>query len=263
MPVFTGVKQQIYYLISVKAWFSVLFDGFCTKAVRNGITTCKFCSYFSVTAGSNENSICTVFSHPNFIFLLSSTILKRPRLSYLFNYLPCMNNHSRLQWIPVKVEDDHEVYELWSGLKKLMLLSLNHQEQSAKIDCEDCRRTFHINREGFLLNKTILKNEYGIRIGQITHEILFKNEGFIELNDERFHYMIQNNPLAELMIYNKSKINPLLICCLEAEKEKTIVYFSKATEWNPEKFPSLLMALCWFLFLLIAKENVAAFALSA
>jgi len=188
---------------------------------------------------------------------------ERQRLSYLLNYLPCMNNHSRLQWIPVKVEDDHEVYELWNGLKKLMSLSLNHQEHSAKIDCEDCRRTFHIDREGFLLNKTILKNEYGIRIGQITHEILFKNEGFIELNDERFHYMIQSNPLAELMIYKKSKKNPLLICGLEAEKEKTVVYFSKAAESNPEKFPSLLMALCWFLFLPIAKENVAAFALPA
>ncbi len=174
-----------------------------------------------------------------------------------------MNNHSSLQWIPVKIEDDIEVYELWNGLKKLISLSLNHKEHTAKIDAEDCRRNFHIDKEGFLLNTTVLKNEYGIKIGQITHEILFKNEGLIELNEERYHYCIQNNPLAEIMIYKKHKNNPLLLCGLRAENGETEVYFSRTAESATEKSPSLLMAICWSLFLPIAKENTAVFALPA
>jgi len=175
-----------------------------------------------------------------------------------------MNNHSSLQWVPVKIEDDHEVYELWNGLKKLISLSLNLREHTAKIDSEDCRRNFHIDKEGFLLNTTVLKNEYGVKIGQITHEILFKNEGMIELNEERYHYCIQNNPLAEILIYKKHKNNPLLICGLRAENGKPDVFFARTTaESAAQTSPSLLMAICWFLFLPIAKENIAAFALTA
>jgi len=173
-----------------------------------------------------------------------------------------MNNHSNLQWIPVKVEDDLEVYELWNGLKKLMSLSLNLREHTAKIDAEDCRRNFHIDKEGFLLNTTVLKNEYGIKIGQITHEILFKNEGLIELNEDRYHYCIQNNPMPEIMIYKKHKNDPLLISGLSAENAESVMFFARTKASASEKSPSLLMALAWFLFLPIAKENIPAFALT-
>ena len=170
-----------------------------------------------------------------------------------------MNNNARLEWLPLKIEDDIEIYELWNGLKKLMAFTINHREHTAKTETENSRRNFHIDKEGFLLNKTILKNEYGVRIGQISHEILFKNVGFIELNEERFHYSIQNNPLTELIIYKKSKKEPLLVCGLKTQRENTFVHFAK----NEENISSLLMALCWFLFLPVAKENIAAFAVEA
>jgi hypothetical protein len=170
-----------------------------------------------------------------------------------------MNNNSRLEWLPLRIEDEIEIYELWSGLKKLMVFTINHREHIARIESENSRRNFHIDKEGFLLNKTILKNEYGVRIGQISHELLFKNEGIVELNEERFSYSIQNNPLTELIIYKKSKKEPLLVCSLKTKNENTFVHFSK----NEENTSSLLMALCWFLFLPVAKENMAAFAVEA
>jgi hypothetical protein len=141
-----------------------------------------------------------------------------------------MNNNSRLEWLPLRIEDEIEIYELWSGLKKLMVFTINHREHIARIESENSRRNFHIDKEGFLLNKTILKNEYGVRIGQISHELLFKNEGIVELNEERFSYSIQNNPLTELIIYKKSKKEPLLVCSLKTKNENTFVHFSKNEE---------------------------------
>jgi len=171
-----------------------------------------------------------------------------------------MKTTSKLIWQRIQTAAPIEEYELWNGLQKLVTLSIDTLENKIRVACDDCRRDFHVEKEGLLLNKTILKNEYGIKIGEIGHELFFNNEGFIELNEERFHFCIQNNPLAELIIYRKSKKNPLLICALSSNDGNPSIQFSRNEESNGKTYPCLLMALCWFLFMPIAKENVSEYA---
>ena len=127
----------------------------------------------------------------------------------------------------------------------MVTLSINLFSQTAKVECANYRRIFKIEKKGFLQNKTIIKNEHGIKIGYLHLTPWFSNEGFIDFNDEHFYYSTQNNPLAELVIYKSSKKKPLSICSLKS---------------NDEKNSCLLMALCWFLFMPFAKENVLEFA---
>ena len=172
-----------------------------------------------------------------------------------------MKVESKLIWITVKSETVFEEYELWNDFQKLMTLSIDKDENKIRVVSNDYRRDFNIENEGLLLNKTILKNEYGIKVGEISQELFTHNEGSIQLNEEHFHYSIHNNPLAELIIYRKSRKKPVLKCELKSEEGKSSINFSKNEESNSKTYHSLLIALCWFLLMPVGKENASEYAL--
>jgi len=148
-----------------------------------------------------------------------------------------------------------DTHELWNDEQRLLTLHYNQFAQTAKVECENSRRIFKIDKEGFLRNKTILKNEYGVKIGELGTENWFSHEGFIDLNGERFNYTIQNNPSSQLVIYKSSKKSPLLVCGLTPNNGNISINFQQGKE--ADKYACLLIALCWFLFMPVAKEYVA------
>lgn len=175
-----------------------------------------------------------------------------------------MNNSSQLKWISALSSTEPEIFELRNGENQLMSLSINNADQTVKIECEGSRRFFHLEKEGLLFNKIILKNEYGIKIGEIAHELWFNKEGFIELNEEHFHYSIQNDPSTQFTIYGRSKKKtPLLICGVDLNDEGDSLHLSKPEEKNTEIYSCLLLALCWFLFTPIAKQNIQPVSMNA
>lgn len=150
-----------------------------------------------------------------------------------------------MKWEIASTTPNKEVYELWHNDKRLLRLDFHPFTNSARIEHEAEKRVFLIRKEGFLRNKTVLCNEYGIRLGQV----LFGNkENVIELNKKKFTYAIQNNPLPELTIYKELKEKPLVVCGLDINKGK----------WDKSLFASiqtsLLLALCWFMYLPAAAE---------
>jgi hypothetical protein len=85
-------------------------------------------------------------------------------------------------------------------------------------------------------------------------------ENFIDINDERYYYTIQNTPLAELVLYKKSSNRPFVTCSLSNKDGDASVQFTKDKNLSETTHPGLLMALCWYMFLPVAKENVVEFA---
>ncbi|MBL7747013.1 MAG: hypothetical protein JNM19_06270 [Chitinophagaceae bacterium] len=162
-----------------------------------------------------------------------------------------------MRWETSSGTNNNEVYKLYKGEKKLLTLTINPFSNSARVECEGEKRIFLIRKEGFRKNKTVLRTEYGFKIGELGIE---NKEHFITVNDQRFYYTIQNNPLAELILYKESKETPFVACGLSAEEGDTSVRFSKDSTLNNEPHPGLLMALCWYMFLPVAKENVVEFA---
>lgn len=165
-----------------------------------------------------------------------------------------MSKPNALCWVKTHSCNDIEVYELFNHENKLMSLSFDNFSHTAKVECFTSRRIFKIEKEGFLRTKTIFKNEYGIKIGALEEEQWFHKEGLIELNEEKFHYKTQNNPLAELIIYKESPQNPILTCDLQYTNNEAAVNVHK--HHSKHNYSIFLIALAWFLFLPIAKEYI-------
>lgn len=162
-----------------------------------------------------------------------------------------------MRWETTTSASGHEVYQLFKDDKKILTLSFNPFSNTARVECDKEKRVFLIRKEGFRRNKTVVRNEYGIKIGELGHE---NKEEFIDVNNERFYYSIQNNPLAELVLYKESKDRPLVACNLKSNEGSTSVEFKKDQALLDSTHPGLLMALCWYMFLPVAKENVPEFA---
>lgn len=159
-----------------------------------------------------------------------------------------------MRWESTTAANNNEVYRLYNGDKKLLTLTLNPFANSARVECDHEKRIFLIRKEGFRRNKTVLCNEYGMRIGELGAE---NKEYFITVNGERIYYTTHNNPLAELVLYKNTKDKPLVVCGLTAQNGNTGIYFTKTKSDAAMPHPGLLMALCWYMFLPVAKENVA------
>jgi len=163
-----------------------------------------------------------------------------------------------MRWESVATSSNNEVYHLYKNDKKILSVTLNPFSNSARVECEDQKRVFLIRKEGFRHHKTVLRSEYGIKIGELGQE---EKGNFIDVNDERFYYSTQNNPLAQLVLYKDSIDNPFVSCSLNAKEGETSIHFSKDKKLADTSHPGLLMALCWYMFLPVTKENVAEFAI--
>jgi hypothetical protein len=164
-----------------------------------------------------------------------------------------------MRWESAESTNNHETYHLYKDDKKLLTLILNPFSSTARVECNKQKRVFLIRKEGFLRNKTVLRSEYGIKIGELGQE---NKENFIEVNNERFYYTTHNNPLAELVLYKESKDKPFVTCGLSTKDGNAAVHFTKDIQLSDTSHPGLLMALCWYMFLPVTKENVAEYASS-
>ena len=150
-----------------------------------------------------------------------------------------------MKWETVSSTIGHSVFALWNNGKKLSTLVFNSSSNAARIDYANEKRVFLIRDEGFRKNKTVLRTEYGIRIGHAGTE---NNENFIVLNDERYFYSLDNDSEPAVTIYKESKDRPLAVCSLDV-KDTDLLTKSGAKRLLPEKaLYGLLLGLCLYLF---------------
>lgn len=158
-----------------------------------------------------------------------------------------------MRWETISITDNHEVYKLNHRDRTLLTLTLHPFSNTARVEKEDEKRVFQIRKEGFRRNKTVLRNEYGIKMGELGTE---HKVHFIDLDKERFYYHIQYNPQPELVIYKDSMESPVLVCGLDVKSGHTSIHLGK--DKMPASTSSLLMALCWYMFLPVTKEDTVA-----
>lgn len=157
-----------------------------------------------------------------------------------------------MRWETVNRDSNQEVYQLKENNQNLLTLTLHPFSNTARLEREGEKRVFQIRKEGFLRNKTILRNEYGVKIGELGLE---NKENFIEVNQERFYYQISQEPKAELKIYKDNKENPILVCGLNGDSHQGEMKFRDPKDQS-RSYASLLMALCWYMFLPVASQEL-------
>lgn len=162
-----------------------------------------------------------------------------------------------MKWETVTSSIGQTVYTLWNNGRKLSTLVFNASSNAARIEYANEKRVFLIRDEGFRKNKTVLRSEYGIRIGHTGSE---KNENFIVLNDQRFFYSVDDQKDPAVTIYKESIDRPLAICSLNFHDD----ILSKAgirKSIHQKTLYSLLIGLCWYLFNPVETEHSLSYVL--
>lgn len=119
-----------------------------------------------------------------------------------------------MKWLLVSSHSRHEIYELWNGQEKILSINYHADKGSLRIDAHNEKRAFLIGKQGFLRSRTVLRNEYGIRMGQINYDSSQENQGSVEVYDDQFTYLIQNTPSRKATIYRNAEM--LATCELPA-----------------------------------------------
>lgn len=146
-----------------------------------------------------------------------------------------------MNWETVTSGIGHKVYALWSNGRKLLTLAFNSSSNFVKIESDGEKRAFSIRYEGFLKNRLVMRNEYGVRMGQVSAE---NKENLIAFNDEKLFYTITNDDEPKLIVYKESIDKPLAVCSLKLDSDKGVLPSVKPAVTHQ----SLLLALCWYLY---------------
>ncbi len=157
-----------------------------------------------------------------------------------------------MKWENISTTSSSETYQLRHNDKKLLTLTLHPFSNTARVDCEEEKRVFLIRKEGFRRNKTVLRTEYGIKLGELGTD---EKGNFISINEDRFYYSTRQNEVTELVLYKDETGPPLVVCGLDINNGDTSLRFEDKN--SLVSHPELLMALSWYMFLPVAKEAMA------
>src|SRR5215467_2204668 len=140
-----------------------------------------------------------------------------------------------MKWLSITTRVQEKIYELWNSKEKILALAYHPASGTVRISADDEKRVFLIGREGFLRRRTVLRNEYGIRIGQLTYDNNLDNQGMIDVYEENFIYTLQGDPDPKASIYRNSEM--LAVTELPAISE----------DISSDNYDLLMLILCWYI----------------
>lgn len=155
-----------------------------------------------------------------------------------------------MKWISVnKEKQKNNAYELWYNDKKILSLSFSNITKIARIETDSDKRVFFVEKKGFLQNKTVIRNEYGIKLGQLSSEKNAADEGSIEMDGNKYGYSLNGDNEAAITVFgNDTTVSrPFLYCNLPAVIDNATALVKRSISFHDTKVPFLLMALCWYL----------------
>ena len=135
-----------------------------------------------------------------------------------------------MKWLSIISGPRNEIYELWNTKEKLLSVSYHADMGTLRVTANDEKRVLLIGKEGFLRSHMVLRNEYGIRMGQLNDDNTQENRGRVEINDEEFNYTMQYNSPSKVAIYRNNEM--LTVCELPAISKNSDV---------------LILTLCWYI----------------
>jgi hypothetical protein len=147
-----------------------------------------------------------------------------------------------MKWVSVNNGTAQENFELWGDDKKLAGISFSNSTRIARFVSNLSKRLFFFEKKGLISPKAVIKNEYGIKMGTV--EEIKPGRGFVELNEKKYSFVYNENNNGDLVLYDEAMQNNLLTCSFNTIANS----FSKTKSLLDSKFPSLLMALCWYVF---------------
>jgi hypothetical protein len=147
-----------------------------------------------------------------------------------------------MKWVFVKNDTSKESFELWDGDKKLADIVFSSKSRIARFASNLSKRLFFFEKRGIFSPKAFIRNEYGIKMGNVTEER--PGKGHVEIDGRKYYFIYNENNSGDLNLYDETTQKSLLTCSFNTLTNG----FSKTKSLLDSKFPSLLMVLCWYVF---------------
>ena len=132
-------------------------------------------------------------------------------------------------------------YLLKEDDKTVLKLRYKNDLHTARVETEKERRVLTIDDEGLLKTKSVLKNEYGIRIGSLNYDNFSDTQGSVDIENIKYRFIVKNGEVPELNIYKGSRRNLVYNCQLVFDDIRSRIKGSQTA--------SLIIAISWYLFL--------------
>jgi hypothetical protein len=147
-----------------------------------------------------------------------------------------------MNWIPVQNKYSTDYFELWDNEKKLVNLSTSDFTKITRIQAKEEKALYFIEKKKFQHNKAVIKNEYGIPLGEMIANDQDENEGTVGWDGSKYVYSFSNRIDNELTIFDENRQNELIRCHLPYINER-----KKFRAFTDTKYAALVTALCWYL----------------
>ena len=153
--------------------------------------------------------------------------------------------------VSVKQLPGQQEYLLKEDDKTVLKLCYKKDLHTARVETEKERRVLIIDDEGLLKTKSVLKNEYGVRIGSLNYDNFSDSQGSVDIENIKYRFNVKNGEALELNIYKGSRRNLVYNCQLLSDDISSRIKGAQTA--------SLIIAISWYLFLKEAVKLVPAF----
>ena len=147
-----------------------------------------------------------------------------------------------MKWLSITTRAQERIYELWNLKEKLLTLAYHPASGTLRVSANNEKRVFLIGREGFLRRRAVLRNEYGVRIGQLTYDNNQENQGMIDVDGEDFTYILQTGLEPMASIYKATET--IAVVDLPTISE----------DINSDNYDLLMITLCWYISTTVRKQ---------
>ena len=143
--------------------------------------------------------------------------------------------------VSIKQLPGQQDYLLKEDDKTVLKLRYKNDLHTARVETEKERRVLIIDNEGLLKTKSVLKNEYGVRIGSLNYDNFSDTQGSVDIENIKYRFNVKNGEIPELNIYKGSRRNLVYNCQLVSEDISSKI--------KGPQTASLIIAVSWYLFL--------------
>ena len=143
--------------------------------------------------------------------------------------------------ISYKKTSGQDNYQLRENDNTVIEMTYKPELHIARVETNNERRVLIIEDEGLLRIKMAIKNEYGIRIGSLIYDNFSDTYGSVEIEDNKFRFIIKHEPIPELHIYKGTRRNLIYSCQLSFDVN--------SLKEAKSHIASSIITVTWYLFL--------------
>jgi len=158
-----------------------------------------------------------------------------------------------MKWIMNQNALSFEHYTLLEKDTPVLDLKFNYHTNTARISLEGEKRAFMIDNASALKNKILILNEYGLEFGQLSYENEISSEGFIQIENKEFRYVIDSSGHPRILFYNESSQAPVVSCLLP--ERKAVDFSLNKNIKNNATSAALILLMGWYLSVSVVEKT--------